>query len=441
MDDKFDCIIVGGGVAGLAAGMTLARGGAKFLLVERGEFCGAKNVSGGVLWGTDLNQLVPDYWTIEDAGFERFIGHRRLSFMDEQSCFSIDFKSSHYEEPPYSGVSVLRAKFDAWLASQVEEAIAHSPFPDESFLATDILVEDVVRKPGGVIGIVTGGETFYADCLIIAEGVNNLLTRKVGLQSEYVPSDHVGVGVKEVIKFDRSVLEDRFQLRGRSGFTNEYVGWASQGIEGGGFLYTNYDSLSVGLVLGMKDLQRKKKKPYDVLNEFKAHPAVADILRGGEVLEYSAHVVSTGDIRAMPSEVFDDQVMIAGEAAGLLMNSGKAIQGMDFAMRSGILAAETALQAREASSFDRSSLGTYRSKLEKSFVLADMKTFQDAVHLLHSPAMFDKVPNLLCDFGRKFFTIDGQPTRKARDIFRESVKEHSSYLELAKIGFKASRAL
>jgi electron transfer flavoprotein-quinone oxidoreductase len=93
MDEKFDCIIVGAGVAGLAAAMTLARNNMKFLLIEKGEFPGSKNVSGGVLWGSDLAKLVPNYWE-EDAGWDRFINHRRLTFMDDQSAFSVDFKSS-----------------------------------------------------------------------------------------------------------------------------------------------------------------------------------------------------------------------------------------------------------------------------------------------------------------------------------------------------------
>ncbi len=441
MEEKFDCIIVGGGIAGLSAALMLARADVRFLLIERGEFCGAKNVSGGVLWGRDLARLVPGYWEAEDAGFDRFVNHRRLTFMDEQSALSLDFKSAHFDAPPFSGVTVLRARFDNWLAGKVEEAIAQSAAAEESFLATNVLVEEVLREDGRVVGIRSGDERFYADCVILAEGINNLLTRQVGLQSEYVPADHVAVGVKEVIHFDRKVVEDRFQLHGRSGMSNEFVGFASGGVEGGGFLYTNLDSVSVGLVLGMMDLREKGKKPYDLLNDFKAHPVVADMIRGGEVLEYAAHVVSVGDLRGMPKEVYGDGVLVAGEAAGLLLNAGKAIQGMDYAMRSGILAAETVVEARKHGDFSAAMLKNYRTALENSYVLKDLRAFQDAVHLLHSPQMFGPVPDLICDFGRQFFTIDGTPTPKAGKMFRAAVKRHTSYWDLVKLGVKAARAL
>src|SRR5690606_9056405 len=126
-----------------------------------------------------------------------------------------------------------------------------------------------------------------------------------------------------------------------------FIGYASDGVEGGGFLYTNKDTVSLGLVLNIKSMREKMnpdKKIYDILTHFKSHKVLRDMLRGGEVIEYSAHVVSTGDMRAMPKELFTDGVLLTGESANLLLNSGKAIQGMDYAMESGILAAETIVE-------------------------------------------------------------------------------------------------
>lgn len=446
MDDKFDCIIVGGGIAGLSAALTLAKANMRFLLIERGEFSGAKNVSGGVLWGTDLNRLVPNYWEEEDAGFERFIKHRRLTFADHESTFSLDFKSNHYDKPPYSGLVVLRSKFDNWLASKVEEAIASSEFPDESFIATNILVEEILKEGEKVVGIRAGEEKFYADCVILAEGVNNLLTRQIGLQEKYVPADYLATGIKEVIRFDQKVLEDRFQLSGLGGLSNEFVGSAiTSGIEGGGFLYTNRDSISLGLVLSIKDMREKLrasgKNIYDVLNDFKKHPVVAETIRGGEVVEYSAHVVSMGDMRVMPKELYADGVMLAGESANLLMNSGKAIQGMDYAMHSGILAAETVVAAKSKGDFSANSLKLYKIKLENSYLLKDLKNLQGAVHLLHEKTLMNDVPNLVCDFAKQFFTIKNEPTEPTRKMLSRSIRKHSSYLDLLKIGIKGAKAL
>lgn len=440
MDEKFDCIIVGAGVAGLSAAMTLARNNMKFLLIEKGEFPGSKNVSGGVLWGNDLAKLVPNYWE-EDAGWDRFINQRRLTFMDDQSSFSVDFKSSHFNEPPYTGVVVLRSKFDRWLADKVQQAIDESDYAMDSFIAPNILVEEILEEDGKVTGIRTGDEKFYADSVILAEGVNNLLTRQVGLQDKYVPADHMLTGIKEIIRFDQDMLENRFQLNGKSGMSNEFVGFATDGVEGGGFLYTNKDTISLGLVLGLKDLRESGKKPYDILNTFKKHPTIADTIRGGEVVEYSAHVVSSGDKRVMPKKLHKPGLVVCGEAANLLMNAGKAIQGMDYAMRSGILAAEAITDAKKNNDFGETSMKKYEDTLRDSYVMQDINNFQDAVHLLHDPVMTQKMPNLICDFGRNFFSIKNEPTKKAREMLKDSVKKHASYWDLIKIGAKGAKAL
>jgi electron transfer flavoprotein-quinone oxidoreductase len=146
-------------------------------------------------------------------------------------------------------------------------------------------------------------------------------------------------------------------------------------------------------------------------------------------------------MKIMPKEIYSDGLLITGEAANLLLNSGKAIQGMDYALHSGILAAETIVEAKQAGDFTSTTLKKYRDKLEDSFILKDMRKFQDAVHFLHSKEMFENVPSLVCDFGKQFFTIKNEPTPKTREMLTSSIKKHSGYWQLLKLGLKGAKSL
>ena len=432
-EDKFDCIIVGGGVAGCAAAYILAKNNCKILLIEKGEWTGSKNVSGGVLWGPTAWEIFPDLASeMDDPPYERYVDRRRLSFCSEDSSFSIDYKSEKFAKCPYNGIAVLRSKFDKWLGEQVESAIGEGDFSEESFVATSIVVDEVLQDKGKVVGIRSGEDEFYAHCVILAEGVNNLLTRQIGLMDETYNAELVGTGIKEVWKFDQELLEAKFQLDGLSGLSNEFVG-CTQGVEGGGFLYTNRDSISIGLVLGLASLRQSGKAVYDLLDHFKLHPSIAPILKGGEMAEYSAHVVPVGDIRLVPKKLYKDGVMVVGDAAGLLMNTGKSIEGMNMAMKSGRQAALTVLEAKKRNDYSSKTLERYQERLGETFVLKDMHNFQGAVKFIHNPDMFGTYPDFVNDLMFKIFNVDGLPKRKTRDLVQETIEESGiSYWELFK---------
>lgn len=432
-EDKFDCIIVGGGVAGCAAAYILAKNNCKILLIEKGEWTGSKNVSGGVLWGPTAWEIFPDLASeMDDPPYERYVDRRRLSFCSEDSSFSIDYKSEKFAKCPYNGIAVLRSKFDKWLGEQVESAIGEGDFSEESFVATSIVVDEVLQDKGKVVGIRSGEDEFYAHCVILAEGVNNLLTRQIGLMDETYNAELVGTGIKEVWKFDQELLEAKFQLDGLSGLSNEFVG-CTQGVEGGGFLYTNRDSISIGLVLGLASLRQSGKAVYDLLDHFKLHPSIAPILKGGEMAEYSAHVVPVGDIRLVPKKLYKDGVMVVGDAAGLLMNTGKSIEGMNMAMESGRQAALTVLEAKKRNDYSSKTLERYQERLGETFVLKDMHNFQGAVKFIHNPDMFGTYPDFVNDLMFKIFNVDGLPKRKTRDLVQETIEESGiSYWELFK---------
>src|SRR5256886_16229321 len=127
------------------------------------------------------------------------------------------------------------------------------------------------------------------------------------------------------------------------------------GLRGGGFLYTNKASVSLGLVVSSEDLSRKKIEVQALQTKFRMHPAVQRLLRGGKVVEYSAHLVPELGAGMMP-QLWADGVLVAGDAAGFLINNGYTFRGVDLAIASGIAAGGAAEGARTAGGLTRGEL-------------------------------------------------------------------------------------
>ncbi len=213
MEEKFDAIVVGAGPAGSACGYTLAKAGLNTLVVERGKFPGAKNMWGGAYYGPFLHELFPNFW--EEAPVERYIKRRKFSFLTEDSALSVDFTAKKFKEPPYNGFSVLRAKFDRWLASKAEQAGA--------IVVSGLQSDDLLWEGSKVSGIKAGGDDLPADVVVACDGVNSILAEKAGLRGDLSPKD-MKQGVKEVIQLPREVIEQRFNLSGKEGIAWESLG-------------------------------------------------------------------------------------------------------------------------------------------------------------------------------------------------------------------------
>jgi electron transfer flavoprotein-quinone oxidoreductase len=263
-----------------------------------------------------------------------------------------------------------------------------------------------------------------------------LLTRSIGLQKAQVGSELVACGIKEVWELDRKILEDRFGLDGMNGLAAEFVG-ATEGVEGGAFLYTNRQSLSIGLVLSLSSLIKHKLSPVDLLDKFKTHSAIAPLLKGAKMSEYSAHVAPSGDYRLVPEKLYGDGVLVCGDAAGLFTNTGRSIEGMNHAVESGRQAALTVIEACKNNSFTASGLSIYEKKLQETFVLQDIANFKGAYSFLHNPDMFEKYPGIINETAERAFAINGQAKKKTREIVLSAMSEfHVSWAEAIKMGLK-----
>ena len=431
-NQPFNAIVVGAGPAGSSAALALARAGLSVALIERGEYPGAKNVSGAALYAPELlADLLPNYW--EEAPVERYLVRRVITFLSQEASLAIDFRTDRYAKPPYNGFTLLRPKFDRWLASKAEEAGA--------LLITSTVVDDLLYEREQVVGVRCRRDDgdLYAPIVIAADGANSFLAKKAGLQHEF-RADEMTLGVKEVLRLDAHTIEERFNLTGEQGMTNEYLGYATGEVNGGGFLYTNRDTLSIGIVTQISSLAEKRIKAYDLLDQFKQHPAVAPLVRDSVTLEYSAHMIPEGGWAMLP-QLSRAGLMVVGDAAGFVFAAGLFLEGMNFAIASGLAAAATAQQAHAEHDFSALSLARYRKHLEESFVLQDLKKFRHAPAFVNNGRLQNVYPALLCQTAENLFRSNGTPRRKLGRVMLDTMRGKVPLRTLLRDGWQAGRAL
>lgn len=347
-EEKFDAIVVGAGVAGCVAAYVLAKEGLDVLVIERGNYAGSKNMTGGRLYAHSLERVMPGF--AEEAPVERLVTREKISFITDDDSVTLDYHT---------------------------------------------------------------GEAFSAEA---------------------------ASGAKEVIGLSKQVINDRFGLSDGEGAAWLFAGSASAGLMGGGFLYTNEDSISLGVVCGLGDIEKSPKTVPQMLEDLKNHPSVKPLIEGGELLEYSGHLVPEGGYDMVPEKLAADGVLITGDAAALCINLGFIVRGMDLAVASGECAARAVIDAKKAGDFSAAGLAGYRRRLEESFVLRDMKQYRNVPHLMENPRLFSDYPKMTAGIMRDLFRYDGSPVPPVRKSLWQRVKA-AGVMNLLKDGYGWGKAL
>jgi len=367
--EHYQAIVVGAGPGGAAAAAKLAEEGVETLVLERGMDAGSKNVTGGLIYAEEsapytIDDLFPGF---RDGAAERPVDEYYLHNIAGDRVESFDITNLHEHDTEWSD-AVLRRKMDSWLARRVHEKTRETG----GGLLTEVRVNGLLRENGEIVGVTCDElEPMTADLIVAADGVNSELARDAGLMDWDDPEEWFQ-GVKAVVDMPGDGIEDRFGLDDGEGVAHLFSGDLFDGVRGGGFLYTNDDSLSIGTVFHLDSLVAQEAEPHELLDALLTHPLLSQWLGDEyEEREYAAKLVPDSK-KVAHSSPHQGRLVLVGDAAGQMQAQGPIIKGMNHAVTAGGLAAE-AFQNASARGDPSKAGEIYEQKLRDEGVMGKLR--------------------------------------------------------------------
>src|SRR5919202_5639341 len=283
--EHFDVAIIGGGSAGLAALKQLSNLGKQAVLIEAGKTVGSKNISGGILYSKKPKNgkvyNVEDVYGkdfLSNAPLERLITKYILHSTSKDKIFSIDLTRAHEYQANF-GYSVLLNKLNSWFAKEAEESAEQQGGGIISGVHVQSLSWQQQQQQNDKVIVKTNElEEFEVKAIIAADGVNSEIAELTGIRHKFGP-DELYQGVKVIVKLPEEIIEQRFQIRSNEGAAHLFAGDITMNHIGGGFVYTNRDTLSIGAVYHYDSLMKKPTEPYVLVNTLLNNPMVREFIK------------------------------------------------------------------------------------------------------------------------------------------------------------------
>ncbi|MEO7690444.1 MAG: electron transfer flavoprotein-ubiquinone oxidoreductase [Sphingomonas sp.] len=385
----YDVVIVGAGPAGLSAAIRLkqlaAEKGAEIsvCVLEKGSEVGAHILSGAVVDPKGLDELIPDWRNKGCPLAEVPVTDNQHWLLGKKSKFGMP----HFLTPPFmhnkGTYTGSLGNLCRWLAGHAEE-LGVEIFP--GFAAAEILFNDDRSVKGvatGDMGVArdgthkpdyTPGLELHAKYTFFGEGVRGHLSKELirifDLAKDAEPQVY-GLGIKEL--WD---IKPEHHVPGKVIHTQ---GWPlSDGANGGGFFYHQANGqVAIGFVTWL-NYSNPYLSPFQEMQRWKTHPAIAAMLEGGKRVSYGARAISDGGLQSIPKLVFPGGALI-GDSAGFL--NVPRIKGTHTAMKSGMMAADAAFEAIQAGR-EQDELAAYPDAFEKSWVKKELSIVRNVLPLV-----------------------------------------------------------
>ena len=345
-------------------------------LIEKGSEIGSHAISGAVLDPRALAEIIPDWAAREDFPVERYVERESMLLLTETKGFPAPLMPPEFKDHGKPIISI--AKFQKWMAGIAEEK-GVMLFP--GFAGVELLYD----ADGKVSGVRTGdkgidahgepkdnfepGMLLESKVTIIGEGPRGHLARqlmkKYGLQEGRNEMAYE-MGCKEVLEFPPGTIKD--------GFVYLTAGYPLGETFGGAFIYSmGGDRACIGL-LAVLDAKDPAQDVHYLLQKLKMHPSIRAILGKGKVIKYGAKAVTVGGWGCMP-KLYAPGAMLVGDTASFL-NAAR-IKGIHLAMKSGMLAAETAFESLKSGDNSEQALALFKQKVDASWIREEMETSQN----------------------------------------------------------------